>query len=175
MKKKEKIDLIQSAIDNTLICRCYFCYDENYFYYYPNAVNDKFILGQEEDDFQLDGYNIRKISHLEKAQVRDDKCNEINRLNGLTEKINMPDVDITSWQTVFTSLKAMDTFVIVEDALAGNFAIGTIEKVLKNKIRFLRFDADGIWDSEPIEIIYSSITNVAWNTRYTKNWEKYLR
>ena len=69
MKKDEKISIIRTAIEHVDICRCYFQYDPDYFYYYPNAVNDKFILGQEEDDFLLDGYAIRKISHLKKVEI----------------------------------------------------------------------------------------------------------
>ena len=51
MKKEEKIAVISNAILSVDICRCYFQYDQNYFYYYPNAVNERFLLGQEEDDF----------------------------------------------------------------------------------------------------------------------------
>jgi len=175
MKRQEKLDLLCSAITNIQICRCYYTYDENYYYYYPNAVNEKFFLGQEENDFLLDGYHIRKISQLKKVEIKDDKCNEINKLNGLTNEINMPDVDITSWQTIFNSLKKLDTFVIIEDAIGEKYEIGIIEKVFNNKLYFRCFDADGNWDEDTIIIPYSTITNVAWNTRYTKNWEKYMR
>ena len=39
MKKQEKLEIIRRAISETDICRCYFTYDSNYYYYYPNAVN----------------------------------------------------------------------------------------------------------------------------------------
>ena len=175
MKKQEKIDIIKHGISQKEICRCYFTYDENYFYYYPNAVNEKFILGQEEGDFLLNGYNIRKTSQLKKVEIKDDKCNEINILIGLTKQIKSPNVDISSWNSIFTSLKQLDKFIIIEDAINEQFAIGLIEKVYKNKINFRTFDTDGLWDSDFTEIPFSSITNVAWETRYTKNWEEYLR
>ena len=111
MKNQEKLDVIQKGIDETLICRCHFTYDDNYRYYYPNAVNDKFMLGQEELDFLLDGYCICKISQIKKVEVRDDKCGEINRKRGLTKEVVMPAVDITSWKTIFESLKALDRFI----------------------------------------------------------------
>ena len=44
MKKQEKIDLIALGIRKTQLLRMYFRYDENYFYYYPNAVNERLIL-----------------------------------------------------------------------------------------------------------------------------------
>ncbi len=175
MKKQEKLDVIQSAIENPQLCRCYFTYDENYYYYYPNAVNDTFLLGQEENDFLLDGYCIRKISHLEKVEIKNDLCNAICKDMGLHDSIKMPDVDITNWRSIFTSLKAMDRFMIIENERTGAFAIGLIEKVLPNKIYFKPFDADGIWDDVGLEIRYSEITTIKWGTRYTEAWQKYLQ
>ena len=72
------ISLIFSSIGTTKIMRMYFKYDEDYWYYYPNAVNERFVLGQEENDFELDGYHIRKISDLTKAQIKEDLCERIN-------------------------------------------------------------------------------------------------
>lgn len=174
MKKQEKIDLLRRGIDETAICRCYFTYDPNYFYYYPNAVNERFILGQEEDDFILDGYCIRKISQLKKVEIKDDKCSEINRLFGITDQIAPPNVDIGSWQSIFQSLASKEQYVEIEDAINGLFVIGVIEKALKDKLYFKSFDADGIWDEDSVEIRYSTITSVKWGTRYAEYWKRYL-
>ena len=174
MKKQEKIDLIQKAIQETVICRCYFVYDQNYFYYYPNAVNDKFFLGQEEDDFMLDGYCIRKISQLKKIEVKDDKCQEINKLFGIADQVVDPGIDISSWQSIFESLSKLDTYIQIEDAFGEQFAIGIIQKVLKDKLYFKHFDADGIWDEADLEIRYSQITSVCWGTRYAQYWKRYM-
>lgn len=46
-EKQEKLDTIRRAILKTEICRCLFTYDDNYYYYYPNAVNDKFLQEQQ--------------------------------------------------------------------------------------------------------------------------------
>ena len=175
MKRQEKLDLIQSAIETPQLCRCYFTYDDNYYYYYPNAVNEKFLLGQEENDFLLDGYCIRKISQLKKVEIKNDKCNEINKQIGLTEQIKTPPVDISDWKTVFDSLMALQRFIIIENEISGEFAIGIIEKTFKNKLYFKRFDADGIWDDVGLEIPYSQITTVKWATRYAEVWQNYLQ
>ena len=175
MKRQEKIDIIEKAIKNTEITRFYFSYDENYFYYYPHTVNEKFILGQEEDDFLLDGYAIRKISQLRKVEVKDDKCDEINKEIGLTAQIKKPDVDISSWRTIFESLKTLNTFIIIQDEINEYFFIGVIKKILKNKVYFLEFDANGVWSDYEVEIPYSMITSVQWNTRYATTWEKHLK
>ncbi|MBQ2996031.1 MAG: hypothetical protein IJE22_02190 [Oscillibacter sp.] len=174
MKKQEKLDVIKQAIHEPAICRCFFTYEPGHRYYYPNAVNDKFILGQEEDDFILDGYCIRKISQLKKVAIKDDKCNEINRIFGITDGIGMPDVDISSWQTVFESLMRLDAYVEIEDAVNEQFAIGVIEKVFRDKLHFKPFDADGIWDEAGLEIRYSQITSVKWGTRYADYWKRFL-
>lgn len=169
MKKQEKTELIQSAIDTPQLCRCYFTYDDNYYYYYPNAVNDKFLLGQTEDDFLLDGYCIRKISQLKKVEIKNDKCHEINELLGITGQIAHPGIDISSWESIFSALSQFDGYIQIEDELGDQFAIGIIEKVCKNKLYFKAFDADGIW--EDWEIPYSQITSVHWGTRYAQGWK----
>lgn len=175
MTKQDKLDLIRCAIETPQLCRCYFTYDDNYYYYYPNTVNEKFLLGQEENDFLLDGYCIRKISQLKKVELKDDKCNEINKQIGLTEQIKMPTVDISDWKSIFDSLMALQCFIIIENEISGEFAIGIIEKTFKNKLYFKSFDADGIWDDVGLEIPYSQITTVKWATRYADVWQKYLQ
>jgi hypothetical protein len=149
--------------------------EKNCYYYYPNAVNDKFLLGQEEDDFSLDGYCIRKISQLKKVEIKDDLCNAINKFNGTHEKIKMPPVDISSWQSIFDSLQALDCFVIIEDEIEERFLIGIVEKTFKNKLHFKSFDADGIWDDGFWEIYYRGITSVKWACRYATVWQQYLQ
>lgn len=47
MKRQEKIDVLNKGINEIEICRCYFTYDDNYFYYYPNEVNEKFLLDKK--------------------------------------------------------------------------------------------------------------------------------
>ncbi len=175
MKIEEKMAVIRNAIRNVDICRCCFQYDQDYYYYYyPNAVNDKFLLGQEEDDFLLDGYCIRKISHLENVEIKDDKCNAINHFLGVTDGIAMPEVDITSWQTIFESLSKMDAFIEIENAFIEQFAIGKIKKVFSNRLYFSPFGSDGVWEADSLEIRYTHITSVKWATRYADSWKKFL-
>lgn len=174
MKKQEKINVLQQGITEQEICRCYFSYEPSFFYCYPNAANDKFILGQEEDDFILDGYFIRKISHLRKVEIRTDGCNAINRAIGTTGQIAHPGIDISDWRSIFEGLSRLDTFVIIEDRIGGQFAIGVIEKVLKNKLYFQKFNAKGVWDKDTWEIPYSQITGVEWGTRYDVHWKQFL-
>lgn len=175
MKKQEKIHLLQKGIAEKAICRCWFTYDRNYFYYYPLSVNDKFLLGQEEDDFQLDGYAVRKLSHLKKVEHKDDLCGLINRLFGIADQVCDPGIDISSWQSIFQSLSRLDVYLVIEDAIHEQFFIGVVEKVCRDRLYFRSFDADGIWDEAPLEIRYSQITSVRWGTRYARYWQRYLQ
>ena len=174
MKKQEKIDVIQKGINETAICRCRFTYDSYYCFYYPHALNYKFILGQEEHDFILNGYCIRKISQLKKVEVKDDTYNEINKMFVIASQVVNPNIDISSWQSIFSSLMRLNIYVEIEDALNEQYSIGIIKKVLKDKLYFKQFDADGIWDENDLEIRYSQITSVKWGTRYAEYWKRYL-
>ena len=174
MKKQEKIDLIAMGIRKAQLLRMYFRYDENYYYYYPNAVNERLILAQEEDDFQLDGYHIRRISDLKKAEIKDDLCPEINRWKGITESICNPGIDISSWQRIFDSTQLKNTCVIVENEAERDFYIGYIKSAGARHVSLYQFGSNGQFEADPIDLPYSKITHVAWNTRYSATWHQYL-
>ena len=173
MKKQEKLDLIRQAIEKPTLYQYFFTYDLECIFY-PLAVNDKFILGQKENDFLLDGYHIRKLSQLRKIKALPKKYNELCEAVGLPAQRKDPGIDISSWQSIFEDLQKLDTFVIIKNDFDEDYAIGTIQKVLKNKLHFRGFDAEGHWYEEPIEIPYSSITTVSWNTRYDTVWKQYM-
>lgn len=174
MKKEKKISILKECADSKKLARVYFSYNPNYYYFYPNEVADGYLLAQEENDFQLDGFHIRKISQITKVEIKDDLCSEINVWNGVVNQIHNPNIDISSWHSIFTALQNMNRFIIIEDEINEQFAIGRIMKVCKHHLVFDHFDADGIWQEESLIIPYSSITHVSWNTRYADNWEGFL-
>ena len=178
MKKQDKLNLIQSAIENPQLCRCYFTYDENYYYYYPNAVNEKFLLGQEVNDFLLDGYCIRKISQLKKVEIKDDMCPKIIKAEGILDGLTPPEIDITDWHSAFVSLKGLGEIIIIEresiDPDESLFAIGRIQKVNKTNLVFSHFDADGVWQDEVYVIPFTQITSVTIGSRYSRFFAKYV-
>ena len=106
--------------------------------------------------------------------MRTNKCDEINKTFGISEQVVNPQIVISSWQSIFESLAKLDIFVIIEDHIDGLFAIGMIQKVLKHKLYFRRFDANGVWDETDLEIRYSQITSVEWGSRYATYWKRYL-
>ena len=178
MKKSEMKEVVRSAIAPKNLCRMFFKYDVNYRYYFPIQVSNKLFLGAEEDDFILDGFSIRRFCDLTKVQIKDDKCIEIIRNEGILNNLSAPEVDLTDWHSVFLSLQRIGKNIIVEkeslDETEWEFAIGHIEKVLKNKVLFRHFDADGIWQDSPHEISFSQITSVTFGSRYVEIFSKYV-
>ena len=173
MKRGKKLSVLRECTENRHICRCIYKYNENYWHYYINDFNDRFVLGQEENDFELNGYTIHNFDELEKAEIKNDVCEEINRLNGVAQQVKDPDIDISSWESIFKSLKEQDEWVTVENENNEIFHIGIIIKVGKNKLTIREFDADGEW-LEETKIPYKEITSVSFQTRYINNWRKYL-
>ncbi|MBQ7295460.1 MAG: hypothetical protein IJW86_04620 [Clostridia bacterium] len=178
MKRSEIKDLIKSAIEPRNMCRIFFKYDTVYSYYFPLKVSEKLFLGAVEDDFILDGFSIRRFTDVEKIESKDDKCVDIIREEGILENLDVPDIDLTDWYSVFLSLEKLDKNIIIEreslDEDEYEFAIGHIEKVLKSKVLFRHFDADAIWQDELWEIPYSGITSITFLSRYVEIFSKYL-
>ena len=111
---------------------------------------------------------------MTKVEIKDDLCAEINVWNGVAEQVERPEIDLSSWVSIFTDLQKLPGFLIIEDEINGQFVIGKIEKVCRRQLLFRHFDADGVWTEAPYIIPYSSITHVAWNTRYANNWAVFL-
>jgi hypothetical protein len=178
MTKTEMKQIISDSINPPQICRVYFNYDQNYFYFFPLKCADKLFLGTEEHDFLLDGYSIRRFRDMKKVEVKNDKCLEINRLEGNIDKIKMPEVDITSWETVFNSLKQLGKNIIIQkesiNLEESQFFIGKIEDVHSKFLTCRNFDADGVWDDELSKIPYTSITSVTFGSIYVDIFSKYL-
>lgn len=177
MNKSDKICILQNSLGTYNLCRCYFNYDDNYFYFYILNYSEKLLLGIEEDDFILDGFQIRKISDLKKIEVKDDICVKINEEKKLLENIKRPEIDLSSWKAVFESLKNLNILIIVEnenhDKSDRFFYIGYVSKIKKLSIIFSVIDADGVW-YDNIEITYSKITSVTFGDRYSTTWQEYL-
>lgn len=177
MKKSDKINLLHGSMGTYQLCRCYFDYDPNYWYFFILDHTDKLLLGIEEDDFMLDGFQIRKISDLKKVEIKEDLCQKMNEDEQILAEVKKPEINLSSWKNVFESLKALNIFLIVENEKTYSddnfFYLGYITDIKKSYIVFSSVDADGIW-YDNIEIPYSKITSVTFNDRYSKTWQKYL-
>ncbi len=178
MTKTEIKSIMQACMEERKLCRTFLTYDRFYRYYFPLKVNGKFFLGVEEDDFILDGFSIRRFRDVWKAEIKDDICLEIAVKEGLTKSIVVPEIDIASWKTIFSDLQKTPRNIIIEheslDDSATQFAIGRIEEIFERFLYIRHFTGDGIWESKPYKIPYTSITSVTFGSRYVEIFSKYL-
>ena len=175
--REDSLQLLREAVGTYLLCRCYFTYDPNYWYFYLYGISDKLMLGAEEDDFLLDGFQIRRIADLRSVEKKDDLCVRINEENQLLSGVKKPAVDLSSWETVFKSLQTMNCMIIVQNdhtkRKGGVFHLGYVTGVEQSHIIFTSFDADGK-RTDDIFIDYDTITSVTFGDRYSTTWQKYL-
>jgi hypothetical protein len=178
MKKSEIKELVKEAAENIKIINAYFRYDLAYYNLIPLSLNDKLFFVVNEDDFIFDGFSIYRFKDLKKVKIKNDMCDIILKKEGLTSNIVVPNIDISSWKSVFESLKKMKRNIIVEkqtiDGKDSEFVIGRIEKIYKNFAYVWNFDSDGIWDDSPIKVPYSEITNIIFGSRYVDTFSKYI-
>ena len=178
MKKLEINSLINTAAQTKGLCRILFKYDTGYSYLFPLLTSEKLFLSANEDDFIIDGFTVRRFCDVKKAEIKNDKCVEIIKCEGALDDIKVPEIDITDWYSVFLSLSELNINIIVEkeslDDDECEFAIGKIVKVLKTKVIFKHFDADGIWQEDCYEIPYSQITSITFSSRYVDIFSKYM-
>ena len=111
---------------------------------------------------------------ISSAPLRDTSfCEKSMHRDGVAGQIKAPGIDISSWQSIFNSLRECGEWAIVENENEEIFHIGIILKAGKNKLTMREFDADGKWQEET-KIPYKEITSVSFKTRYIKNFRKYL-
>ena len=179
MKKSEMIELINSSLKKDDMCRIFFKYNYHYSYHFPLITSDKLFLSANEDEFIINGFSVRRFCDIKKVEIKDDKCVEIIKNEGVLNNIKVPEIDITDWHSTFDSLSKLNINIIVEreslDDDECEFAIGKIVKVLKTKVIFKHFDADGIWQENDYEIPYSQITSVTFDNRYINTYSKYIK
>ena len=178
MKKPEMIALFQKAAEQKNLLTLYLKYDANYYNYIPLQASEKLFLAAEDDDFLLDGFSIRRFCDLKKIKIKDDKCLEILKAEKVIEGVEAPPLDLADWHSAFLSLQKLNKNIIIEHESLNEdewvYYIGKIEKVLKSKVVFKHFDADGIWQDEPYIIPFSKITSVTFDSRYVTVFSKYV-
>lgn len=178
MKKIEIIELINMAVKSKEMCRIFFKYNYYYSYHFPLITSEKLFLSANEDDFIIDGFTVRRFCDIKKLEIKNDKCVEIIKCEGVLDVIKVPEIDITDWYNTFLSLSKLNINIIVEKESLNDdeceFAIGKIVKVLKTKVIFKGFDADGVWQEDFYEIPYSQITSVSFASRYIDVFSKYV-
>ena len=148
-------------------------YSDQVLYGFPLAVSEQLFLVAEDDDFLLNGFQIRRLRDIFELGDRKGIYQTIAEKEGLTD-FEVPDVDITDWRGVFASLQKLGKHIIIEREYEPDFfRLGVIEAVAEDHVVFRHYDADGIWQ-EPASIPYWEITSVTFDDRYANTFAKYV-
>lgn len=167
-------DGLRALTEPRTMCGIEFEYSDNLVYGFPLAVAEQLFLMAEDDDFILNGFTIRRLRDIYELSDRKGIYQSIAEKEGLTA-FDVPDVVISDWKNVFASLEKLRKHIIVEREYDGGFFyIGTIEAVTDDHVLLRHYDADGIWQEEPVAVLYRDITSVSFGTRYAEVFSKYV-
>ena len=170
--------LIEQAARNSNIANVFMKYNANYYNLIPVKASDQLFLAINEDDFIFDGFRVSRFRDVTKLRVKNDKCDEIIKNEGLFQNLSIPEIELENWESVFNSLQTIGKNIIVEhetpEGIDDNFAIGKIDRVYKNCFYIYHFDADGIWEKEPYRIPFQEVTSVTFESRYINVFTKYI-
>ena len=178
MTKNTIGQLLHEAAKQQKIANVFMKYDEHYYNLIPLKISERLFLAIKEYDFIFDGFRISRIRDVKDVRIKNDKCDEIVRSEGLFNDFDIPEIGIDSWYTVFESLQKIEKNIIVEnetpEGIDDEFTIGRIFRVYKNCLYIHHFDADGIWQPEPYRIPYTNVTSVTFASRYVDVFSKYI-
>lgn len=179
MKQSKIVKRLSDCVLPHRMCYVEMKQDNGYYMsFFSLKVNEKFFLGAIEDDFQLNGFRICPLQRVKRVKVREDKCLDINISEGVVDSLYVPNVNISGWKQIFRSLKAMNRYVMIivddEKRDAGRLYIGAVSEVKKHSVMLRYFDADGIWQEEPVRIRFKDIQTVTFGSRYVDIFSKYV-
>ncbi len=174
MKKEEKRSFLKIVEGTYTLCKCNFEFSENNFNYYILGSSNNLFYVANEEDFIINGFEIRNISDLDFIDINRSACSKINEINKLLANLNAPNIDLCSWETVINSIKKLNKYCIIQNEYDDMYYIGEIIRVTKDNVYFKHFDSFGKWEEELYQIPLSSITSISFDDRYSTTWQKYL-
>ena len=170
-----EIKNIRDAVGSNRLCRCRLSGLSEGGYYYVLAANEYFFLAAREEDFMLNGYEIRLVSDLKEAEYVDSVISDILTERGVPQGIVDPQIDLSSYSNIFGSLFFQNKMIFLEstDGERNFFDYGKILRVGRQSLILLPFDENGLW-MEDVEVFYEDITGVTFGDRYNVVWQEYL-
>ncbi len=180
MRKSEKIEIVKESIKKQNLCRVGYKYNDHLKFLFPLMASDTLFLSSVEGDFDFCGYHISKFSNIDTIDIRTkgDKLFDIIEAEGISKYLDIPDIDLSNWKTVFESLEKRGGYIIVKNEKDYDselsFVIGKIVKVTSKNVTMRNFNCDGEWEEESYHIPFSKITTVEFNTRYCNVFSKYI-
>lgn len=170
--------LLTWAIPPRTLCRLRAFYMDDWRYYMPLNASKLLLLAAEEENFRFNGYTVLPFSDVDEAENAGGLYAKILEGEHIADELDPPQLDLSSWRTLFDDLDALGETVLVEgedpDPDMNLFAIGRVEKVCASCVYVRHFDAEGVWEPEPWRIMYDEITSVTLRSRYGELMSKYL-
>ena len=142
--------------------------------------SDGFVLIQDTDDFNIDGFSIIPINTIIDLLYsnKDKYYDKIMTCEGLVDKVYKKyPIDLTSWNTIFKSIRKYGFNVIVENENPDDesFDIGPITRISDSSVHIRYFDAQGFLNEAPTKITWDLITIVKFDSHYINTFSRYLR
>ena len=109
-----EIKNIRDAVGSNRLCRCRLSGLSEGGYYYVLAANEYFFLAAREEDFMLNGYEIRLVSDLKEAEYVDSVISDILTERGVPQGIVDPQIDLSSYSNIFGSLFFQNKMIFLE-------------------------------------------------------------
>lgn len=176
MKREKIIARLRRAAEERLICSVYMKGKTYYVNCWPLLVSDELLVCAHDSDFILNGYGAYAIDRIRRVVIKDDICTEFSRKEGLIEQIVVPEIDGSSWQTLFSTLPK-EQLTGVERANEPKdeayFVVGRIVKVGRKRLHMLHIKPDAVWEDRTWSIRYSDIREVTFADRYLSVFGKY--
>ena len=143
----------------------------------PIAVSKEFVLVLNYLDFIADGFYIIRIKDIVNL-CYSDSCRYfetiVKKEGAMTFIQHTPPITLSSWNTVFCSLKKLDGIVIVDIGKENCVNVGKICNVLEDAVSMLCFSPTGEWDDQEWVETFDNITGVKFDNHYTNSFAKYL-
>jgi len=145
------------------------------------GISNDFLQLAENHEFKFNGEVVFRQDHYESI-----RCSKFEKTikkillaeNEITD--NKPvktQLDLKSWESIFSDLKKHDIHVIVdcEDLEEAIFSIGAIGEITKKSVEVHNYDAAGKLDKKPTLVKFKDVTIVRFNDAYSKTFRKYLK
>jgi len=143
--------------------------------------SEGFLLLQLVNDLRIDGYQIVPIYTINKVRFdRTDKFRDkILEKEGQKESAGISrKIDLTSWVSIFKSIKKTGCFVTVEGEALIKYdipyvTVGAIKRIEKDNVVIHYVSTYGLLEEPFDKIAYSDITTIQFDNLYLNLYQKY--
>ena len=179
MANIDTYQVLRYCASDTSVAQIKFNYNDYTEMLFPLLISNELFLSVVDRDFILDGYTIRRISDIIAIKEIKQTYLKIHIAEGNIKKLKKPNVDVTSFATVFNFLLKSNEYAIIEGIVPNNdnafFLVGKTVAVGDKSIRFRTFDGAGNWCDNLITVPFASINAITFRSSYVKTYSKYVK